>query len=392
MSSFGVLPTGFSQKALQDIISDIETRQIAAFGSSVNFGGESVIGQNNSAFAASIAEAWEVLSAVYRSFYPDSASGEALDNVAAITGAIRSPATKSTMTVTCTGTPGTVLLTGRVVSVAGSGARFVSIADGTINIGGTVDIPFESEEFGPVAAPAGTLSIETPVSGWSSAANSLDAVLGSNLETDEAFRVSRTAKLRAQGSATVDAIRADVLDVDGVTEAFVVDNPTDFTDSDSRPPHSVECIVQNGDDTEIAEAIFNSVAAGIQTYGHTGQKVTEIVNDSQGFPHTIEFTRPAAVDIWFEVEVDVIADSYPSDGDDQIKQALVALGETLNVGDDVIYERFQAEVFTISGVFDCPVFLMDTVSPPTGTSNIVIALRQIADFDTSRITVTSTPV
>lgn len=392
MSSFGVLPTGFSQKSLEDILSDIEARQKASFGSSINTGAEGVLGQNNASFGESLAEAWEVLAGVYAAFYPDSSTDASLDNVSAITGAIREAATKSTMSVTCSGTPGTTLLTGRVVSVPSTGVRFVSTADGTINIGGTVDIPFEGEEFGPAVAVAGSLDIETPVSGWAAAANALDAELGRDLETDESFRVNREAKLKAQGAATVDAIRAELLSVENVVEAYVIDNPLDFPDSESRPAHSVESIVQGGADADIVDTLFDTVCAGIKTYGHTGQKVTAVVYDSQGFPHTVEFTRPAEIDIWFRVEVDVVASQYPSDGDDQIKQALVALGDALSVGDDVIYERFQAEVFTVSGVFDCPVFLMDTVNPPTGTANIPIDIRELAAFDTSRIVVVSTPV
>ena len=392
MSSFGVLPTGFSQKSIEDILTDIKARQVAAFGSSINTGGESVLGQNNAAFAASVSEAWEVLAGVYRSFYPDSASGEALDGVGAITGATRSPATKSVMVVTCSGTPGTTLLTGRVVSVPGSLGRFVSTADGTVNIGGVVDIQFESEEYGPVPAIAGTLNIETPVSGWSAAANALDADLGVDLESDEAFRVSREARLRSQGAATVDAIRAELLEVDNVLQAYVVDNPLDFTDGDGRTAHSVESIVQGGADADITSVLFASVCAGIRTYGHTGQKVSAVLYDTQGAPHTVEFTRPAEIDIWAAVEVDVVATEYPVDGDDQIKQALVALGDTLLVGDDVIYERFQAEIFTITGVFDVPVFTLDIVFPPVGVINIPIDIREISTWDTSRISVVSTAV
>ena len=392
MTSFGVLDTGFSQKSLQDILDDIEARQEAAFGAQINTSGESVLGQQNAAFAQSIAEAWEVLGGVYRSFYPDSASGEALDNVAAITGSVRSAATRSTMTVTCTGTPGTVLLAGRVVSVQGTGDRFVSSADGIINIGGTVDIVFEAEEFGPIFAAAGTLDIETPVSGWAAAANALDTDTGQDLQADESFRATRETELRAQGASTVDTIRAKLLQIDNVVQAFAIDNPTDSVDSDSRPAHSVESIVEGGADADILQELFDTVCAGIQTYGHTGQKVSGIINDSQGFPHTVEFTRPDDVDIWFEVEVNVVAAEYPVDGDDQIKQALVDLGDALSIGEDVIYERFQAEVFSVLGVFDVPVFLMDTVFPPTGTANIPISIREVSAFDTTRITVTSTPV
>lgn len=387
----GVTPTGFDQKMIDDILSDIEARQKTAFGAQLNTGGESTLGQYNASLAASIAEAWEVLGAVYRSFYPDSANDESLDNVAAITGVTRLPATKSDMAVTCGGTPGTLLLTGRVVSVAGSGDRFVSTEDKTIGGGGTIDVAFEAEEFGPIAAVAGALNIETPVSGWATAANALDADLGRDLETDEDFRLRRADLLRAQGDATVEAIRADLLEVDDVEQVFVRTNRTDFTDGNNLPPHSVEAIVDGGADVDVAQQLFESVAAGIETYGHTGQKVTETITDSQGIDHTINFTRPDDVDVWIIADVDV-DDDYPADGDDQIKAALVTLGDALRVSDDVIFERFQAEVFTISGVVDSTDFRIGIAAFPTGQVNISITLRELAKFDTSRITVTSTPI
>lgn len=390
--TFGVTPTGFNQKMIDDIESDVEARQKTTFGSQLNTGAEGLVGGYNASINASIAEAWEVLAAVYRSFYPDSANDESLENVGAITGAEKLPATKSRMVVACTGTPSTILLTGRVASVAGSGDRFASIADATIGGGGTVDVIFDSEEFGPIPGPAGTLTIETPVAGWAGAANALDAVPGRNLETDEEFRVRRADLLRAQGDAVVEAIRADLLEVDGVIQVFVRNNRTDFVDVNGLPAHSVEAIVQGGTDEDVAQALFETVAGGTETFGAPGQKVTETITDSQGFDHEMNFTRPDTIDIWIEADVDVIAADYQADGDDQIKAALVLVGDGFGAGEEVIYERLQAEQFAISGVKDSTDFTVGTAPSPTGKVNIPIDLREIGDFDTSRITVVSTPI
>lgn len=391
--SFGVTSTGFNPKLISDILNDIETREKTAFGATINTGGEGVLGQLNATFAAAVAEQWEVLNAVYRSFYPDSATGEALDNVAAITGATRLPATKSTATITCTGTVGTFLSTGRVISRDSTGSRWVSTEDATIGGGGTVDVAFESEEFGPIVLTSGSsLTIETPVAGWSSASISTDATLGRDLETDAEFRLRREQLLRAQGAATIEAIKADLLLVDGVLQVFVYENVSLVTDGRSLPPKSIECIVNGGTDEDVAEAIFLTKAAGIETYGHPPNDETETVTDSMGIDHTIKFTRADPVPIYIELEVDVNAAAYPSDGDAQIKEALAALGGTLGLGETVVYERFQAEVFAISGVVDCPVFKIDDTDPPTGTSNITIDNREIATFDTGDIDVTSTPI
>lgn len=397
MSSFGVTSTGFNPKLIADILSDIEAQQKTDFGSTINTGGESVLGQLNATFAASVAEAWEVLNAVYRSLYPDSATGEALDNVAAITGVTRLPATHSTITIDCGGTNGTVLLTGRVVSVDVTGERFVSTEDATIS-GGTVAVAFESENFGPIALSNGqALTIETPVPGWDTADANEDAVLGEDLETDAELRLRRASLLQASATATIEAIRADVLAVDGVLQCYVFENVSNVTDSRNLPPKSFEVLVQLAAGTptvDVAQAIFDTKPAGIETYGHSPTDVTETITDSMGQDHDINFTEAVEVDIYMRADVTYNAATYPTDGDQQIKDALKALIDALQVGDSVIYERMQAEVFAISGVVDSTLFYLDRDAPGTGTSNIVLDVldRELAVNDTGDIIVNSTPV
>lgn len=399
MSSFGVTSTGFNPKLIGDILDDIEAQQKTDFGSQINTGGESALGQLNATFAASVAEAWEILNAVYRSLYPDSATGEALDNVAAITGVTRLPATHSFVNITCNGTAGTLILTGRVISVDATGARFVSIEDGTIGVGGSVDIAFESEEFGPIPLSTGqALTIETPVAGWTSATAGEDAEPGDNLETDAELRLRRLILLAAQGTATIEAIRADVLGVEDTKQVYVLENASSVTDSYSRPPKSIEVIAQPdagagaGWEQDIAGAIFDSKAAGIETYGHPPSDVTKTVTDSMGVDHTINFTTPDEQPIYIEAEIDYDPATFPSDGEQQIKDALAALGDTLEPGSTVVYERFQAEVFSISGVVDCPVFKIDDTDPPTATSNLTFDVRELPTFDTGDIDLILTAV
>lgn len=391
MSSFGVLSTGFNPKLIGDILADIEAQQKTDFGPSINTGAEAVLGQLNATFAAAVAEAWEVLQAVYSSIYPSGATGAALDNICEITGVTRLPATHSQATVTCSGTSGALLLAGRVVSVDATGERFVSVADATIGSGGTVDVLFESENFGPIVwQTAQTATIETPVPGWAGISLSADAELGEDLETDAALRLRRSDLLRAQGAATLEAIRADLLAVDGVNQAFVYENVSLVTDGRSLPPKSIECIVQGGVKQDVLDAIFLSKAAGIETYGHPPTDETGTVTDSQGINHTINFTRPDEQPIYIELTVKYDPSIYDDPGDDQlVKDALINLGNTLGVGDTIVYERFQAEVFTVPGVRDCSVFKIDTVSPPTGTSNLFFSERELATFQSADIDVTS---
>jgi len=444
MSSFGVTPEGFKQKTVQDLKTEIEDAERASFGSGVNLLATSVFGQLNGVFSNRLAELWEVANAVYRALYPDSATGEALDNVAAITGALRLAAAKSQApSVICTGTAATALAAGRVLSVVGAGDRFVSttaavlaaatarapstpyvvgdvrsnsgniyvvITAGTSSAGagpsgtstdiidGTVHwrfvgtgtsfalVNFESEEFGPINAPAFTLTvIETPVAGWNGAANSLDAELGRDVESDADFRVRREELLRLTGSATLEAIRSHVRAIVGVQQVFVFENTGLTVDVNGLPGKSFEVVVEGGLNQDIADTIFLHKPVGIETFG----SVSVNVEDSQGFMHATEFSRPTTINMWVDVTVQVDPQVFPVDGIDQVKQAIVDLGDALQIADDVIILKFRCTPLdSVAGVIDVPVIKIEDTFPPLNTANIIVALRELAVFDTSRITVT----
>lgn len=218
---WGVTTTGFNKKILDDLITEIEDAERADIDPALNLGPDSVFGQLNGIIGDKLRELWDLGEAIYRALYPDSATGDALENVASINGVFKQAATKSTVTVTITGTPATNIPIGRVISVAGTGDRFVTLATVVIGGGGTVDVACEAEETGPVAAPAGTLTvIETPVGGWASVTNPLDAELGTNEEGDAALRVRRLEILFNPGAGTLESILAGVSEVVDVVDVF----------------------------------------------------------------------------------------------------------------------------------------------------------------------------
>ena len=126
MSSFGVLAEGFRAKTFEIIVDELEQALRLAFGPEINTQADSVLGQVMRIFADKIAEEWEVQNAVISGFYPDSATGAQLDNVAAITGAVRLAATKSQVSLSVNLDNGTTLAVGRIVSIGANGARWLT--------------------------------------------------------------------------------------------------------------------------------------------------------------------------------------------------------------------------------------------------------------------------
>lgn len=440
--TFGVTGEGFVGMPLATIKDEIEASVRDAFGAGVNLAPQSALSSIVGIMSEREALLWELGEAIYLAFDPDAAEGAALDNLMALTGATRLDAVASTVTATATGTAATVLPVGRIVSVVGSAARFATLAEATLvaadawlastpyaigdrvssngsvwqattagtsgataptgtdathddggvewmrlGLGAAVaDVACEAVETGEIPAVAGTLTqIETPVSGWSSVTNLLDADLGRDVETDAAARTRREELLAVAGSSIVDAIRARVRAVTDVDAVAVFENTTDTTDSDGIPPHAFEVLVVGGDADDIAQAIWDTKPAGILAHGDDSGTAT----DAEGDPRTVAFTVPTPVDVYVVVNVTADGD-YPTDGDAQIKAAIVAYGETRSFGDDVIASPLAARVFTVSGVVDVTALYIGTSPAPGASTTIAIDTREIAAFDTSRVTVVAT--
>jgi uncharacterized phage protein gp47/JayE len=434
-TTYGVTPTGFVTKPLADCKTELEAAFRAAFGADINLDPREPPGQLVGILAEREAALWDLAQDVYRAMDPDANEGDAQDAIAAITGTLREPARASTVTLVVAGTAGTVLASGRVASSPATAYRFATTVAATIaaatawagttaytvgqrranggeiyevTIAGTsagaggptgqgsaivdggvtwewvitgtayADVAAAAEETGPKQALAGSITvIETPVAGWTAVRNPLDAVVGADLETAAALRIRREDELRAVGGAAQDAIRADVLAVDGVTACTVFENTTAVTDADGIPPKAIEVMVSGGADQAIREVLWGSKAAGIETHGGVSGSIT----DSQGVSHTVEFSRPTAKLVYLDVDIKV-GSTFPADGDAQVKAQLVA--QTYAAGDDVIAWALK-KLVTVAGVLDVPVLRVGLVQWPATEATLTIAARELAKLDSARI-------
>jgi len=259
-------------------------------------------------------------------------------------------------------------------------------------------------------ANAKTLTvINTPIAGFTSTYNADDAILGRDVETDAEARIRRNESVVTSRSGTVEAIKTKISDLNGddyadlpeLTDIIIYENNTEAVNAKNMPPHSIMAAVrQIGDvdirDQEIAQAIFDSKAAGIETsYGFaTGSNaVTKTVTDSMGIDHTIYFTRPTSVSIYLELYNFSTDSSYPTDGDNQLKTVLATWGNSLGVGVDVIvYPQLVAQIAEIPGILDFNIKI-GTAPAPTLDDNIDISdgtttSPEFSLWSTTNITIT----
>lgn len=220
-----------------------------------------------------------------------------------------------------------------------------------------------------------------------------DATLGRNLETDAELRLRREELLRISGAATLEAIRSAVRAVSEVLQAFVFENATNVTDAFGRPPKSFEVVVQGGADQGIGQAIFDTKPIGIETFKEPGPNgVTVQVTDSQGTIHDINFSRPTETRMYVDVTVSADAAEFGAGdqaaGEQAVKEAIEAVGDALQIGEDVIINKFLCAPFGVNGVLDVTAIAIEDTTPPTNTANITIADREIATFSDADISVT----
>jgi uncharacterized phage protein gp47/JayE len=401
MTVYGLTDAGFVAKTLQDIEASFVQQQRANIDPAIDTSQFGLIGQLNGIVASDLAELWELGEALYDAMDPDQVSGDAQDQLYSLTNSLREPATSSRVVCTVVLAPGTTIaaLTA-VASVAGNArARFTNTTamENTGGVEATYEIPFAALETGPIAANAGTLTQrDTLITGWVSVTNALDAELGTDIESDAAYRARRQDELAAQGGGTVAGIRADLLQLDTVLAVSVLENVTDTVDANGLPGHSFEAVVRSQigavDDQAIALSIWSNKPAGIEAHG----SVDVVITDTEGVEHTIGFSRPTAVPVYVALRLTVIGAEYL--GDDAMKEAIAASAETpgspgyLDVGDPVYAGRFVTVAMQQPGVLNAESRVSLTSSDyATGEPSVAVSLREIGTLDSTRISVVPIP-
>lgn len=264
-----------------------------------------------------------------------------------------------------------------------------------------VQVDCQATITGPTIANALTLTvIDNPVSGLTRVFNPEDAVLGRDIETDAEARNRRRNRLQISLAGPLEAIRTALLKLNDDVEAIelesviIFENVTSTTDARGIPPKAFEAFIYQAGgaiarDQEIADAIWESKPAGIESHGDVSKTVT----DSQGLSHTVKFSRPDEVDIYLILDLTVDSD-YPADGDAQVEAVMITWGNDLGVGQDVIvFPSLVAQLDDIPGITDV-VVKIGIAPAPTLDDNIIIddgtgGDVEISRWDTSRITVNS---
>lgn len=249
-------------------------------------------------------------------------------------------------------------------------------------------ILFECNTDGPINPIIGDVtSIITTIDGWSSCINESKAVIGRNNESDNDLRLNWNSSLYRRGSANIDAIQGNLLNsLQDITSCRVFENVSDTVDEDGRAPHSIEVVINGGNDIDIAKEIWRLKGGGIKTNGTISVEIA----DSQGTLQTVRFNRPKPVKVWLKVVIEKLPEEEWSNSNrSKTVQAILNRANTLDLGQDVVLQRFVGDIYkSTTGVGLITIEASTGDSPVTYTdNNISIGVREIAEFAEDRIEV-----
>ena len=339
MPTWGLTDDGFIAPRAADLLTIIRDDFEARSGIDVDWEEDLVLGTLTASMAAQLGDLAEGLQALYDSFDVNNATGLALDNLCQIVGVTRDPSTAGSVTLTLTGTTGTVIPAGSLVEggTSDTAARWETSESVTLS-GGTGSVVATCTTRGRITADAGTVTkIVTPVSGWSAVTNAAAATPGVERETDTDLRARRAESLSVAGTTSVAALRTALLALDFVTAAVVLENATDAdvtTSGVAIDAYGVAVILYPSTLTtaqkeQVATTMFAKIAAGTPLMG----AVTATVTKADGATHTLRWAWATTTAVNVAVQVTAFDTGYVlADVQDAIEAAITTYFAGLTVG------------------------------------------------------------
>lgn len=241
-----------------------------------------------------------------------------------------------------------------------------------------------------VAAPLQISAMVSTANGLFRVANPTQGTAGRLKEEDfEKVERYRLGVFRL-GAGTLPSIGPNIYEsVTGVSRVMVSQNDSDATVAGLKP-HSIHVVAEGGLDGDIAAAIYKFKGGGIDTNG----AVSVALQTPEG-QQDIQFDRPAPVYIWIEARITLKAEienePFPATGFEDIRRAMVAYGNTLDIGEDVIWQKLLEPAYETPGIATIELKIAKSTTPGAKPApglflaqNIAISRTEAAAFDITR--------
>ncbi|VEI57714.1 Uncharacterized homolog of phage Mu protein gp47 [Pasteurella multocida] len=371
-----LVESGIVIERLDSILERIEQGFKRIYGQNINIDPDTPDGQMIGILGQIKVDLEELAEDVYRQLDPDLATGAWLEQRVAYAGLLRRKASYSYLrSVILTGDPHTEI-NNLIVSDTNK-TRWVLEQKATLNEFGSARADFRSEELGAFSLNANTqLTIETITLGLNSVTTSVDAEIGIEEETDSQLR-QRFAKSRAKNATnSAEAIEGGIGDLADVKQVIVLENNTSQTDNIGIPSHSINVVVEGGNETDIAQVIYKNKGAGIGLQGQTS--VNLMINGKQ---RTIKFDKATPVDVHINMTL-VRYEDFTEIDKDEVKRMLSNV--KFKIGEDVSLSRLYSPINTVGG-FWVKSLKIGRSSGALNAENIIIQPRELARIQRENI-------
>jgi len=328
--------TGFQRQNYDDIVLEIEERARQIYGHEWSINDHSVIGMLIRIWAWFLAKHQQLIEKVYLSGFASTATGVSLDRVGGGVGLPRKQSAHAEVILTFTGTPSVQVPTQTLIQTE-DGVEFWTTDVAVLNAQGIGTCPAVAV----LPGLRGNVGMQTitqfviPVQGVTQVTNENQATGGYELEPDMEYRKRLTSYQQGALNTTTDGIISKVSQVREVTGVQVR----------NLPSQGLWIIVDGGEETEVAQAIFDSVSAGVPTIGATVVGVQDIV----GHLHTINFDKAEQVPISVQISLSVGA-NFSQASISTIKEEVQKYILSCSIGGKISYSRLFGFAYAAQGV------------------------------------------
>lgn len=323
---------GLQTATHDELVITLVTGYEVIYGADVNTDSDSPDGQAINLYVQAALDNLDLQAQIYNTFDPDQAIGVTLDQRVALNGIQRLGGTFTLTNIT--------VVTDRSLNLPGldaeidnpdgtgytiqdnAGNQWILAASQVVASSGSHVYSFRAKNPGAVTTTPNTITVPVTITlGVTSVNNPTTySSLGLNQETDAALKIRRQKSVSISSQGFLAGLLASLLNINGLTDAFIYENNTGTTDGDGIPGHSIWVIVKGGSDQNVAESIYSKRNAGC------GMKGTQTVTITQvdGSPFVIRFERVTSEDLYIEFDATSINGFDPVDST-YIKNQLVLL-------------------------------------------------------------------
>lgn len=360
---------GFVRPTYDELVQQESEKWVQLFGENAQTNAHSVGGILIRIHSYFMDKLYQLAEVIYNSQFVDSATGSTLDQLGANVGLTRLPAQVAMGSVTFYGKVGYVVPAGSLVRTP-DGLEYVTSEETTLTDMGETGLTTDDKTYIqlPMDASGNIPNLGSGTSHYLYAnktganynkANKTTAIMvnsneniryvtveeisgGADLETDINFRDRINLSNRTVApSSPYNGIITAIEKVTGVTAVRIIANDTMTDDTATNTPaKSIHIYVNGGYKDDVAEAIFNSISAGILTVGQQEVDITDIA----GGKHTIRFDYPATRDVYVLIKL-TKTNEYPLNGDEQVKKIVMKYINEVGMGNTVYYSYLYRLIY-----------------------------------------------